>query len=241
MGNTYFQFRQFKIDQDRCEMKVCTDSCILGAYASHDQPQCILDIGSGSGLIALMLAQRYLNARIDAIEIDLSASSQADENFRASPWNDRLKLFHLSLQEFKPRLKYDMIVTNPPFYQDHLKSLNSTRSGAKHQDWMSFSDLISFVGNHLQPDGSLWILYPPAAKNELQGQARAGGLNLAQELQIRHSLNSDIFRYVSRYSLSPKSSPDPIKDQIMIRSADNSYSVEMKRLLEPYYLEYNFI
>ena len=156
------------------------------------------------------------------------------------PWKDRLKLFHSSLQEFKPRLKYDMIVTNPPFYPDHLKSPHATRSGAKHQDWMSFSDLIPFAGNHLQPDGSLWILSPPSAQNDLQWQARSESLYLTLELEIRHSLDSEIFRYVSRYSRS-QGSAGPIKDQLMIRSADNSYSVEMTRLLEPYYLEYNFI
>src|SRR5262245_3491214 len=130
MANNYFQFKQFTIHQDRCAMKVTTDSCLFGAWvasresAARSSPgtrRRILDIGGGTGLLALMLAQRT-NAFIDSIEIDKDAFQQAEENVKASPWSDRISLYHGDAREFSFQHKYQTIICNPPFYEKELKS-----------------------------------------------------------------------------------------------------------------------
>src|SRR5687768_11535371 len=114
MRNSVFAFKEFSVNQDKCSMKLGTDSILIGAWAKSDRPKRILDIGTGTGVIALMLAQRT-NAEIDAIDIEYAAHVQAKENFSASKWSQRLNTFHCSLQEFAPDKKYDLIVSNPPY------------------------------------------------------------------------------------------------------------------------------
>lgn len=118
MPNTYFQFKQFRIDQDQTAMKVTTEACILGAWVDEQiPPQTVLDIGTGTGLLALMLAQKFPQAEIDAVEIDQGAFTQAHANFHSSPWPERLQVFHQRIQDFDPGKKYDLIISNPPFFK----------------------------------------------------------------------------------------------------------------------------
>ncbi|MEO8711563.1 MAG: methyltransferase, partial [Parafilimonas sp.] len=165
MPNDYFRFKQFIITQDKCAMKVCTDACLFGAWAAHN-PQLeasnILDIGTGTGLLSLIYAQKNMHASIDAIEIDEAAVQQARENFEASIWKERLHVYNTSIQQFatSSNKKYDVIICNPPFYENDLKSENKQRNLALHSDALTLEELISDVDLLLGDDGSFFVLLP---------------------------------------------------------------------------------
>ncbi|MBX9808015.1 MAG: methyltransferase, partial [Flavobacteriaceae bacterium] len=158
-----FQFKQFSVEQDRTAMKIGTDGVLLGAWTPIDNnPFSILDIGTGTGIIALMLAQRSAAEQIDALEIDEDAYEQATDNFENSPWNDRLFCFHAGLDEFveEPEEEYDLIVSNPPFYSEDYKSENEQRDLARFQDAMPFEDLIEAAALLLSENGIFSVIIP---------------------------------------------------------------------------------
>ena len=162
MANDYFQFKQFLIKQDKCAMKVCTDACLLGAFAANRLPLTVhrlLDIGTGTGLLSLMLAQRNLNAVIDAVEIDEAAAEQAKENFNNSPWKERLNVHNEPIQKFAKSInkKYDVIICNPPFFENDLKSNDNQRNLALHSAALSLEELISIVGFLLEKNWKLFL------------------------------------------------------------------------------------
>src|SRR5690554_2397329 len=169
MPNSYFQFKQFIIHQDNCGMKITTDAVVLGALASHELAGRVLDIGTGTGVIALMLAQRFPESLIQGIEIDQHAFVQAKENVALSPWKDRIKLFPQSFQEFlavKPE-PFDLIVSNPPYFPDHIKSKDHQRNLALHNDALPFQDLVNGVASLLASNGLFWIILPESQMQDL--------------------------------------------------------------------------
>ena len=158
-----FQFKQFTIQQDRCAMKIGTDGVLLGAWTPIvNNPFSILDIGTGTGIIALMLSQRSYAEQIDALEIDEDAYEQSVDNFENSPWSDRLFCFHAGLDEFveEPEDEYDLIVSNPPFYTDDFKSANEQRDLARFADAMPFEDLIEAADLLLSENGIFAVIIP---------------------------------------------------------------------------------
>ncbi len=158
-----FKFKQFSIEQDRCAMKIGTDGVLLGAWTPIDNnPFTILDIGTGTGIIALMLAQRSNAQQIDAFEIDEEAYEQAVDNFENSPWSDRLFCYHAGLDEFieEPEEEYDLIVSNPPFYTEDYKSDNEQRDLARFTDSMPFEDLIEAADLLLSENGIFSVIIP---------------------------------------------------------------------------------
>ncbi len=183
-ANLGFRFRQFFVSHDRSSMKVGTDGVLLGAWAPvSNQPLRILDIGTGSGLIALMLAQRCPEAQIDAIDIDPASCHQAQANFAASPWPERLNVMHCSLQEWAngQRLMpnnqdYDLIASNPPYFTDSLKAPDAARCAARHNDSLPFDMLILHAAQLLKPDGILALIVPLEAEPTLQSLATPHGL-----------------------------------------------------------------
>mgnify|MGYP000963171132 FL=1 len=151
-----FTFKQFTVKQERSAMKVGTDGVLLGAWTSLDnQPLSILDIGAGTGIISLLLAQRSLSETIDAVELDENAYEECVDNFEASDWGDRLFCYHTSAQQFAEEIDdtYDLIVSNPPFYTDHFKSENKARNKARFTDSLSFKDLTKAVSKLLSSHG----------------------------------------------------------------------------------------
>lgn len=161
MANSWFQFQQFRVEQDRCAMKISTDAVLLGSLSHCPSPKQILDIGTGTGVIALMLAQRFPEAQVTALEIDPEAAAQAAENFKESPFADRLQLIPTALQEFSTGACFDLIVSNPPYFPDHLKSSDPKRNLALHTDSLSFEALLSHACPMLSPSGQFWVILPP--------------------------------------------------------------------------------
>ena len=162
-----FAFKEFTIAQDRCAQKIGTDGVLLGAWASvASTPYAILDVGTGTGVIALMLAQRFSRAQVDAMELDIDAHAQATENFEDSSWCDRMFCYHASFQEFYEELegRYDFIVSNPPFYDStSLKDTDqvaATRQQARFDDALPFEELIYGVYKLLEPDGTFCCIIP---------------------------------------------------------------------------------
>ncbi|MEB2780835.1 methyltransferase [Algoriphagus sp. C2-6-M1] len=176
MSNTWFQFQQFRVNQDRCAMKISTDAVMLGALAEAASPGEILDVGTGTGVIALMLAQRFPEAKVQAVELDSEAASQALDNFRSNTFSERMQLWEGRFQDFEPQQKYDLIVSNPPYFPDHLKSTDAQRNSALHTDELSFEDLLGKVLQLLKEDGDFWIILPPRQMQDFKKEAATRGL-----------------------------------------------------------------
>ncbi|MDP2113785.1 MAG: methyltransferase, partial [Bacteroidota bacterium] len=160
--NNYFQFKQFRIIQDKSAMKVGVDGVLLGVWANVSGAKRILDIGTGTGLIALMMAQRNADARIDAVEIEPDAFQEAVYNIQQSPWNERIQIELCSFQEFagKAGLKYDLIVSNPPYFTNGHKAPLENRATARHSDSLSLGDLISGAIGLLNETGKIALVLP---------------------------------------------------------------------------------
>ncbi|MCC9167158.1 tRNA1(Val) (adenine(37)-N6)-methyltransferase [Pontibacter harenae] len=236
MANTYFQFKQFRVEQDKCAMKVCTDSCVFGAYVEVAQAQTILDIGTGTGLLALMVAQRS-EASVDAVEINAEAQMQARENFASSSWAERLKLHAVSLQEYAQysQQQYDVILSNPPFFLSSLKSGDAAKNAAKHTGELLFEDILNFAQKHLTPAGKLYILLPPAEATHFATLATIYKLHLNETLEVYTRVGGKCIRHIQTYSFAP--TDFPTQKAIPIREADSvTYSSAAIDLLHPYYL-----
>lgn len=160
MSATYFRFKQFTVCHGQCAMKVGTDGVTLGAWAECQNAENILDAGCGSGLIALMLAQRNATARITAIDIDGDAVKQSNENFCNSPWADRLNAMRADIRSWNTSLKFDLIVSNPPYFVNSLKAPDRQRDTARHARTMTCADLMAFAQTHLTATGRMSIILP---------------------------------------------------------------------------------
>jgi tRNA1Val (adenine37-N6)-methyltransferase len=188
-----FRFKQFSVDQTGCAMKINTDGVLLGALTDAKDPLTILDIGAGTGVISMMLAQRFINAQIDAVEIDESAAATAADNFKNSSFTERLTLFPLGFKNFfiaHPGKKYDLIVSNPPFYINSLQSPGKKKTLAKHTDEAFFNKLIQDVSAHLHKNGVCWLILPPDTAMPVKQLALQYGLHL-QKIITLHSFKED--------------------------------------------------
>ncbi|MDF2158820.1 methyltransferase [Algoriphagus sp. CAU 1675] len=200
MGNSWFQFQQFRVEQDRCAMKISTDAVVLGALAKTDNPRRILDIGSGTGVIALMLAQRFHEAQITAVELDMEASAQAEENFKGSVFRNRLELWQGRIQDFKSSDSFDLIVSNPPYFPDHLKSSDPKRNQALHTDELPFGELIAQVDELLSEEGEFWLILPPRQMLDFENLAKDFGLFPSQQYRMQDSPNKPVHRIIASFS-----------------------------------------
>jgi tRNA1Val (adenine37-N6)-methyltransferase len=232
--NDYFRFKQFLIRQDQCAMKVCTDSCLLGAYARVREAHSILDIGTGTGLLALMAAQRS-DAQITAVEIDAQAAAQARENMAASPWAHRIRLENQSLQELEKvnGQLFDVILCNPPFYTASHKSSDAARNVAMHSHELSFEEIIRFSQRFLAPAGTLYLLLPPAESRLFESGA-AGRLYLQESLLIYTRTGGKHIRTIQAFGHQPPAAPQ--ESHLDIRLPDNTYTEAFRTLLRDYYL-----
>ncbi len=233
--NPYFQFKQFIIYQDKCAMKVNTDGVLLGAWTDNFDAQHILDIGTGTGLIALMLAQRS-NASIDAIEIDEEAATQASQNCVNSIWKDRISVHCCSFQEFteKNSPKYDLIVSNPPYFIQSLKSPKQNKNTARHTDSLSFEELIAGSKKLLLPNGKLSVILPFDSGETFINLAKEKDFHLARKTIVCSKENLPPKRILLTFSLE---NADCLIDKLIIETEQrHQYSEEFKKLTEEFYL-----
>ncbi len=234
MSNQYFKFKQFTIWQDKCAMKVSTDSVLLGAWTDVYNAKKILDIGTGTGLLALMLAQRSV-ANIDAIDIDEEAVLQAKENVEKSKWSDRIRVIYTSFQDFSLLSnKYDLIVCNPPYFNENTKSPKLSRNIARHTDKLNHEEIISGVKNIIEDNGRFCIILPYEQGIDFICKAKNNGLFCNRILKVRPKRNHGIKRLLMEFSLIPVS----IKDEEIIVENEkrHDYSEQYKVLTQDYYL-----
>ncbi len=239
MANTYFQFKEFKIEQDKAAMKVGTDGVLLGAWADTNKIKTALDIGTGTGLIALMIAQRNPNAEIIAIDIDENACQQAFDNFRASPWADRLTVHHLSLSRFAElhQTKFDLIVSNPPFFINSLKSDNNSRSAARHNDSLPYSELLKISSSLNTEDGRFSIIVPHEFENELMSKNMNYHYNLIRGMRVQGNINKPTVRSLLEFGKNYGGSY--VFDTLIIEEERrHAYSDKYKALTRDFYLAF---
>jgi tRNA1Val (adenine37-N6)-methyltransferase len=211
--NRVFSFKAFSLSDSNCGMKIGTDGVLLGSFASTFTAKKVLDIGTGCGLIALMVAQKT-QAEVHAIDIDQASLNQAAENFLKSPWPEHFKLFHSSLQEFSPPdgTLYDLIVCNPPFFENSLKSSNNSRSLARHNDTLKPEELFSYSGNLLSDLGVLITIFPFSSKDQNDLKALSTRLYPIRNLIIKPTPDHNPVRLISVYSKNPV---DEMKTEVL--------------------------
>ena len=275
--NTGFQFKQFFVKHDKCAMKVGTDGVLLGAWApsrsaiAATDAACgikgdnasalptttcvvsgtpiyrILDVGTGSGLIALMLAQRCPDAHIDAIDIDPDAVAQARENFAASPWADRLRVAQSSLQElsnqsfvFEQRglssFVYDLIVSNPPYFVNSLKNPDAARCTARHNDTLPFSVLIAESAKRLAPGGTLALIVPAEAEAELQSLAEAHSLHCTRRCYVHPKPGRPAKRVMIAWKNNQSAELTELSETMILEDDHGARSLDYQQLTKDFYL-----
>lgn len=236
MANNYFSFKQFTVYQDKCAFKVGTDGVILGAYADVSGVRNILDIGTGTGLLALMLAQRS-NAKITAIEPDKESFCQACSNVTDSKWNDRIKVINTTLQDYHPGSeKFDLIVTNPPFFTDSLRNPDQVKAAARHNFLLDNDDLLEGVRRLMAEGGRLQVIMPYAEGNILIAEAQGYGLYCNNILKIRPLPASGIRRLILTFSRLQKK---PAEQFLTIEHGKrHEFTEEYINLTKEFYLKF---
>ncbi|MDU0368926.1 tRNA1(Val) (adenine(37)-N6)-methyltransferase [Hymenobacter endophyticus] len=238
MANSYFQFKQFRVEQAACAMKVCTDACVLGALAPVAVAHRLLDIGTGTGLLALMAAQRNPTAQVEAVELDAAAAQQAAANFAASPWASRLQLHALPLARFAAGqpAPFDHIVCNPPFFRNSLRSPSPQRTTARHtaEDSLTFAELAGFAARFLTATGQLTVLLPPSEMQEFEQEAATAGLFPLTRNVLHHRPGSKALRHITTFG---RQQGAVTQQELPLHEADSeAYSSWFREVMGPFYL-----
>lgn len=236
MANPFFQFKQFTIRHDQCAMKVGTDGVLLGAWANTRCCSTILDAGTGTGLIALMLAQRC-DACIDAIDIDADACRQAEGNIAASPFDGRIRVFHAELAQYAASclVRYDLIISNPPYFIDSLKCPDGKRNTARHTDTLPLCSLIKDCRTLLSNTGRIALVLPFEQLDALLLLAGENGLCLVRQTNVIPIPGAAPKRLLIELSASPQ--PLPASENLLIEEARHQYSEAYKALTKDFYLK----
>ncbi len=234
-----FIFKQFTIKQDHCAMKVGTDGVLLGAWANTENAQNILDIGAGTGVIAVMLAQKTVNTegvKVHAVEIDDAAFEQSKENMLKSPFAARLTVFHDSIQSFSTKAaeKYDLIISNPPFFTGGTFSNNQEKNNVRHTVKLPHGDLLSATRSLLQKDGKFCVILPLIEGMRFEEIARSYGFYCTKKTEVRTLAHKGIERLLLQFEMTNKPTE---KDELIIQNSDvrNDYTEGYKNLTKDFY------
>ncbi len=233
-----FRFKQFTIDQSGCTMKVNTDGVLLGAMARALNPRRILDIGTGTGVIALMLAQRFASSEVDAIEIDSLAANAAQQNFVSSSFSARLSCRTLPLDEYRPEDSYDLMVSNPPYFLQSLKNPDERKQLARHTDMSFFDVLLSSAREWLAPQGSLQLILPVSLADTIVRKAKDEyGMTEQWQCNIYSFESQPPIRRVLAIGRSPMDGVTS-QDDFMIYERKGVYSQAYRELLKDFFLAF---
>jgi tRNA1Val (adenine37-N6)-methyltransferase len=233
-----FRLKQFSINDDNCTMPIGSDAILLGCAVDAEATGCVLDIGTGSGIIAIMIAQKF-GAMIDGIDIDLQSIQMARENVRNCPWTDRISVYHSSLQEFKivhPGA-YGLVISNPPFNTNSLKSPDKKKNLARHADTLTYEELIVASGYMLRPDGRLSLILPYHLSNRFKELALLNGLYCNKNLLIRPKSNKAVNRIIMEFGKTRKY-PVTSSTELVIRNENDIYTREYMEFTGDYYLNF---
>lgn len=235
MKNSWFQFKQFIVRQEACAMKVGTDGVLLGSWCSARPAGRILDIGTGTGVITLMMAQRT-DACIDAVEIDPAAAKQAAENAAASPWRERIRIYTENFVTYYPHCseRYDRIISNPPYFEQALLPPSPTRSLARHTTGLSFTELFAGACRLLSPEGTFSLIYPVTRETQTEREALSVGFCLRRKTFVSGRKGLPPRRILAEWSLQPASC---IPDTLCIEEKDHTYTPEFTALMRDFYLK----
>lgn len=231
-----FRFKKFSVVNDRSAMKVNTDGVLLGAAMSVRGSR-LLDIGTGTGTIALIAAQRLSASgfpafHIDAIDIDGPSAAEADANFVASPWTGSLAALHVALEDFRPEAKYDMIFSNPPYFEDSLENPEERKAGSRHTSAMSYRDILVFAGTWLAPDGRVALVLPFDRLSPLLREARSRGFFPFRTLRVRTTPSKPFARVIIEFS---RNRVEAVEEDLTIQDG-GEYTPEYLSLVKDFYL-----
>ena len=234
MPNPFFKFKEFVVFHDRCGMKVSTEACLLGAWVANKTLNAtrLLDIGSGTGLLMLMLAQKC-QAIIHGVEYDEGSFLQSNENIAASPWSNRLTVFHQDIREFTGESRYDFIISNPPFYKTSLRAASDIVNLARHSTALDFPALLRAIDTNLKTMGSFAILLPFQRMIEFEQRAGDLGFFANEQLNVRQTEHHDYFRSISTFS---RTNSAHRRLELSIKDASGNYTSAFRDLMKDYYL-----
>lgn len=235
MANTYFKFKTFTIEQQHCAMKVTTDACLFGAWVADQitNENKMLDIGGGTGLLSLMIAQKNQSTNITSVEIETTCFQQLSENIQHSSFAHLIKPVHQNILEFNPAEKFNVIFSNPPFYENQLKSDKHSINQARHDASLSQHELFQAVDKLLRNDGVFYVLLPSYRKEEIIKIASAIGLGLDRITSVRQTPAHEPFRIMCKFL---KGKSQSTKDEITIADGNGGYTKSFTDLLKEYYL-----
>ncbi len=234
MRNTHFQFKQFALLQDKAAMKLGTDSVLLGCFTQVGEAEYILDIGTGTGILALMMAQKS-NAQIDAIEIDEEAFKQAEQNAKESPWHDRIRIHHSAIQNFQSSQKYDIIISNPPYYRNakNMGIEDEKRALARHDKDLPFEDLCIEAYRLMKEEALFWLILPQKEGLEFIQIAKQHNLHLDQLILVKPKPEKDVNRLILALGKSNRSHTET---RFTIYQSDGTARTEYVNLTKDFYL-----
>lgn len=236
MANNWFQFKQFKVVQQHSAMKVGTDGVLLGVCVPQGNYRGILDVGTGTGLVALMMAQRFEDAQIDAVEIDHDAALEARFNFHQSPWATRLNLIHADVRFFSPTKQYDLIVSNPPFFANALKNDCHKRKMARHTDTLAFDNLSQLAANSLSPNGFFVVVLPFEQLQISVDIAGLCGLIPCRIIRVKPRADKPYKRVIIIFTFVP--TQEVLQEELVVESSmRHQYTNEFFLLTKPFYLD----
>lgn len=235
MNSSVFKFKNFSVVQNKCAMKVNTDGVLLGAWTNAESATSILDIGTGTGVIALMMAQKNSTALIDAIDIDEDSYLQAKENFSNTVWCKRLNAHFTSLQNFNPSKKYDLIISNPPYFRNDLKTPNAQKNIAKHSAALSYEELLSGVNHLLSEDGKAFLVIPSFNYNVLTSIAEKENLFTANALEVIAVTDKNPYLILVELRRTVQTI---FKNSIVIKDTEGNFTPEYIKLTKEFYLKF---